>query len=190
MLEFLFVKVLKCLVVRSRFGRGIIGIVLVLSTQAVWAHGPTRAIGMLVFHPTTSTAMLDLRVGIDLYGRTTDLDGDHLIPPDEWSKAASSVEKIMREGVALAAGETSDSFHIRSLKVELLDTFEVQSLFEFDAPETTSSYQLRLGFMKKITGLEPTQLSVWRDEKMIRPVELIWFHKPLVIPASAVTGKK
>ena len=171
-------------------GRSLFALILIQSSSSVWAHGPTRAVGILVFHPTTSTAMLDLRVGVDLYGRTTDIDGDHLIPPSEWTNAASSVEKIMREGVALGVTETSNTFHVRSLKVALLDTFEVQSLFEFDTPATTSSYELRLGFMKNIKALEPTQLSVWKDQTMIRPIELVWFHRPLIIPVSSVTGKK
>ena len=158
--------------------------------SASWAHGPTRALGMIIFHPTTSSAYMDLRVGVDLYGKTTDIDGDHLIPPTEWSQAKSKVEKIMREGVELGSPETSAPFKIKSLKVDLLETLEVQSQFEFELQPTTGTYQLRLGFMKNLIGLEPTQLSVWSDAKMIKPVELVWFHRPLVVPANLALGKK
>lgn len=151
--------------------------------------GPgNRIMGMLTFTSQPLSAKVDFRFRPALLPGI-DSNKDETISDSEWQAAEMEIRKRLRDDIQLRCDNVLLPAIISELK--LLEGKVAETVIHYNLPKEASTAELSLPILRKLKGLPPALISVWRDGVMIKVPQLVWFNKPMTVDvenATTVTG--
>ncbi|MGI8907361.1 MAG: hypothetical protein ACR2IE_12825 [Candidatus Sumerlaeaceae bacterium] len=153
-------------------------VTLLLLARSGYCHGPTSVIGTITL--STSSAMLDLRVGVGLLHQYVDPNDDSVVSPAEWGQSSETLRLLATAKITMTAeGRTIVA---RPLHVSVTSGAEVKFDLQFDLSAAPATVFLSAPFINQLPGAPPATLSISDANKhVLVPAQFTWFDKPLRI---------
>ncbi len=160
------------------------GMLLGAITGTCSAHESTACIGSITYRDAKAT--LDLRIGMGLLDKITDLNDDASVSRDEWNTASGALKTWFLTGIAVRWGENVARPQVKELT--MTDGSEVKLIAEFDLTGASPKIGLTLPILKKIKGVPPASIAVWQGDKMITPPQLLFYGREVAIDRTTNTS--